>query len=103
MKRCLLGWRDGTFRNYRLKWSTHDTATISKFLYNCKMPNEIHRAIRRLDYLGHWKALEFRTFFYYIGIVILRDYLPNDVYEHFCYYFVQLQFVRLNCIYILLP
>lgn len=83
MKRCLVGWKDGTFRNFRMKWCAQDIANIGNFLLNCKMPSEIHRKVRGLDCLSHWKGLEYRTFFYYIGIVILKKYLPYDVYEHF--------------------
>lgn len=83
MKRCLLGWRDGTFRNFGMKWSANDTLNISKFLRQCKLPSEIHRAVRGLDCLPQWKGLEYRSFFYYIGIVILKKFLPYNVYEHF--------------------
>lgn len=83
MKRCLMGWRDGTFRSFRMKWSAKDAENISTFLLSCKMPLEIHRAVRGLDCLSQWKGLEYRTFLFYIGIVILKDYLPYDVYEHF--------------------
>nr|CAI5867347.1 unnamed protein product [Callosobruchus analis] len=83
MKRCLMGWRDGSFRSFRVKWSATDTKNISEFLLSCKLPLEIHRSVRGLDCLSQWKGLEYRTFFYYIGIVVLKDYLPYDVYEHF--------------------
>lgn len=39
--------------------------------------------MRPLKCIKFWKGLEFRTFLLYIGPVILKDYLPNDVYEHF--------------------
>lgn len=48
-----------------------------------KLPREIHRSVRGLDCLSHWKGLEFRSFLYYIGIVVLKPFLPSDVYEHF--------------------
>lgn len=51
-KRCLMGWRNGNFRNFRLKWSAADTQTITEFLISCKMPLEIHRAVRGLDCLS---------------------------------------------------
>lgn len=83
MKKCLLGWRDGKFGNYRTKWSASDVSNISKKLKQLKMPSEIHRAVRGLDCLAHWKGLEYRTFLHYISIVILKEHLPSDVYEHF--------------------
>lgn len=49
MKRCLLGWRDGSFRNFRMKWCITEIINISTFLLSCKMPSEIHRAVRGFD------------------------------------------------------
>lgn len=83
MKKCLLGWRDGKLGNYRCKWSAKDTSDISQLLVQIKLPREIHRAVRGLDCVGHWKGLEFRSFLYYIGIAVLKPFLPADVYEHF--------------------
>lgn len=83
MKKCLIGWRDGKFGNYRIKWSAQNTSDITKFLIQLKLPSEIHRSVRGLDCISHWKGTEFRSFLLYIGIVILKPFLPQDVYEHF--------------------
>lgn len=83
MKKCLLGWRDGKFAFYRTKWSSKDISEISGLLEQLKMPSEIHRSVRGLDCLSHWKGTEFRTFLHYISIVILKPFLASDVYEHF--------------------
>ncbi|XP_021710176.1 uncharacterized protein LOC110679553 [Aedes aegypti] len=83
MKRHLIGWRDGNMGNYRAKWTAKTTADISKRLKQMKMPAEIHRSVRGLDCLSHWKGTEYRTFFYYLSIVILKPVLPSDIYEHF--------------------
>lgn len=87
MKRCLLGWRDGSFGSYKTKWSYQDITKVSEFLKKCYMPSEIHRAVRGIDCLAHWKGLEYRTFLHYISIVILKYVLPYDVYEHFLLFF----------------
>lgn len=47
------------------------------------MPTEIHRAVRGLDVLAHWKGTEYRTFLLYIGIVVLKSVLSKVVYQHF--------------------
>lgn len=83
MKRHLIGWRDGNMGNYRTKWSAKTTAEVSQRLKQMKMPAEIHRSVRGLDCLAHWKGTEYRTFFYYISIVVLKPVLPSDIYEHF--------------------
>lgn len=50
---------------------------------NNDKPREIHRAIRSLDDLSYWKGTELRSFLLYFGVVVLKDYLPSDVYRHF--------------------
>lgn len=87
MKRCLLGWRDGSFGNYKTKWCARDIMKVTNFLENCRMPSEIHRAVRGLDVLCHWKGTEYRTFLYYLGVVILKDVLPSDVFQHYLKFF----------------
>lgn len=87
MKKCLLGWKDGRFGNFHTKWSAKDINIVSDFLMKCKMPCEMHRAVRGLNCLSHWKGLEFRTFLHYLGIIILKDVLPQDAYEHFLVFF----------------
>ena len=37
--------------------------------------------------MAHWKGLEYRTFLLYVGIVILKEVLSLDVYEHFLLFF----------------
>lgn len=83
MKKCLLGWRDGHFGNYKSKLRASEILKISDWLKNRKMPRELHRAVRGLDCLAHWKGTEFRTFLLYLGIVVLKPFLAPDVYEHF--------------------
>lgn len=51
------------------------------------MPREIHRAIRGLDCLKFWKGTEYRTFGLYLGPVILKDYLSEEIYQHFMLFF----------------
>lgn len=87
MKRFLFGWRDGTFRLSNTKWPAKTTIEVSAYLKECKMPAEIHRTVRGLDCLTHWKGTEYRTFLHYIGIVILKDNLTKDAYVHFCLLF----------------
>lgn len=83
MKRLLVGWRDGNFKNLITKWRADDTLKVTEFLLTCKLPSEIHRSMRGLDELHHWKASEFRSFFYYLSIVILPEFLSKGPYEHF--------------------
>lgn len=94
MKRCLIGWRDGNFGSYTTKLCYRDITLVSDFLVKCKLPVEIHRAMRGLDVLSHWKGTEFRTFLYYISLVILKTVLPDEVYQH---YVIFLRYNNLFC------
>lgn len=87
MKKCLVGWRDGKFGNYKTKWSTREINDLTQMLAECKLPRELHRKVRGLDTLGHWKGLEFRSFLYYLSIVVLKPVLAPDVYAHFLIFF----------------
>lgn len=87
MKRCLTRWRDGGFGCYAVKWCAKDISIVSEFLLRSRMPSEIHRAVRALDCLAHWKGSEYRTFLHYLGIVILKDVLSCDAYYHFLQFF----------------
>lgn len=83
VKRLLTGWRDGYFKNKLLKWPSKTTEELSSKMQTLKLPKELHRNIRGLDCLSFWKALEYRNFLLYYGIVILKGVLRADVYEHF--------------------
>lgn len=83
MKRLLIGWCKGNFGKYITKWSAQAIETVSNFLSKCKLPSEIHRSVRGLDCLFHWKASEYRSFLLYLSIVILPYVLPRDAFRHF--------------------
>lgn len=84
MKRCLKGWVRGDF-NFKSKFSGNDINRLSELLLECNklMPKELHRAVRSIKYLTYWKGLEYRTFLLYLGMVVLKDILSEDIYLHF--------------------
>lgn len=85
-KRFLKHLIDGKL-NMRLKWSSRMKQEISKYLKSVKRPSEIHRQIRGIDELVHWKGTEFRVFLLYTSIVVFRKVLPQKYYQHFLLYF----------------
>lgn len=87
MKRCLMGWRDGTL-GFSSKLCARDIEKISRALLSVKLPSEIHRSMRAMDCLAFWKGVELRNFLNYVGIVVLKDVLATDVYNHFLLLFV---------------
>lgn len=84
MRKCLYGWVYGNY-NFKTKFSGRDIDQISNALKYCNdyRPNEIHRAIRTLKCLKFWKGSEYRTFLLYLGPVILKDFLSNEVYHNY--------------------
>lgn len=85
MKRCLVGWTSGSF-NFNTKWSARDIQAISRRIAEIKSftPKEVHQGrLRDLDSIHFWKGTEFKNFLLYYGPVILKDYLPFEVYQHF--------------------
>ncbi|XP_058125653.1 uncharacterized protein LOC131285520 [Anopheles ziemanni] len=81
MKRLLIGWRDGSLG--KVRWSTSQCSQISKALGNIKLPAEIHRPLRPVVYAGKWKGSEFASFLHYASIVVLKEHLPQECYQHF--------------------
>ncbi|EAT36978.1 AAEL010985-PA [Aedes aegypti] len=82
MRRLLNGWRTGSMTK-RAKWSSTEKAEISEFLVKLRFPKEIHRRMRSLEFVSLWKGLEYRNFLNYVGLVLLKDHLPEKHYQHF--------------------
>lgn len=84
MKNCLLKWL-GIHDKFEYKWTSADIALMNQLLKQCdsEMPSDIHRRVRVLDYIKFWKGTELRTFLLYVGIVVLRQTLRREEYEHF--------------------
>lgn len=84
MKRCLLRWI-GKTKKYERKWNQNLIDSTSQLLLQCneQKPSDIHRAIRDLNTIKHWKGVEFRTILLYAGMVVLQPALNSDEYEHF--------------------
>ncbi|RVE41155.1 hypothetical protein evm_010229 [Chilo suppressalis] len=85
MKRLLIGWRDGNLGKFVTKWCSRNIDVVMIFLLKCKLPSEIHRSVRGIDCLVHWKASEYRSFLFYLSIIILPDVLPRDAFVHFLF------------------
>ncbi|XP_055605845.1 uncharacterized protein LOC129754015 [Uranotaenia lowii] len=102
MKKLLTSWRTGKMTN-KAKWSTFEKAKISEFLVNVRFPSEIHRRMRSLEFVSLWKGLEYRSFLNYVGIVILKSYLPEKYYDNFVYLYCAIRICSANKYKHLLP
>lgn len=69
------------------EWDNLDIYRISLYMRTINKPAEIHRKIRGLDEMSHYKGTEYRTFLLYLSIVILKKYLPEKYYNHYLLYF----------------
>jgi len=73
--------------NKRKKWqlSFNQITHISNFLEQIKsfVPSEFARKPRSLTFIKQWKATEFRQLLFYTGIVVLRQVLNKNLYQHF--------------------
>lgn len=88
MRKLMNGWCHGNY-NYKSKLSAAQNLKLSESLIFCNStrPKEIHRNIRSVKQLKLWKGSEYRTVLMYCGIVVLKDILPLNVYQHFIYLF----------------
>jgi len=84
IRRLLFLWRDGTgyhkpfFSHKLLAEFNEKILTIKEF-----WPSDFNRKPRSLGELERWKATELRSFLLYYGPVILKKYLPDNVYHNF--------------------
>jgi len=46
---------------------------------------EFQRTPEILDFLANYKGTQFRIFLLYVGVFVLKDLLPPDYYQNFCY------------------
>lgn len=92
IKRCLKGWKTGGHNFRDTKLSLDQSNEMSKRLKDSNqfMPSEFHRSIRGLEAINYWKGLEFRTFTLYLGPIVLKDIIPDNIYKHYLLLFCAL-------------
>jgi len=82
MRKLLLHWLEG---EKRVKISAHMAMTISEEIHvlAAHICCEFARKPRSLKHVDRWKAVELRLFLGYIGPLVLRDTIGEDLYHHF--------------------
>uniref|UniRef100_A0AAG5DRP2 Uncharacterized protein n=1 Tax=Anopheles atroparvus TaxID=41427 RepID=A0AAG5DRP2_ANOAO len=81
MKRLVVAWRDGT--QMQTHWLPEDCKEISAMLRKIELPIEIHRKLRPIKFAKFWKGSEYASFLQYASIVVLKEQIPYDAYNHF--------------------
>lgn len=97
MKKLLIMWIKGSTL-FEFKFTKSNLCDLDRivFLANKQMPSDIHRCIRAITVMKYWKGTEFRTFLLYTGIVILKDYLDSEAYDHFLVLFCAIRICSCN-------
>lgn len=77
-------WTTGG-RNFQFKLTNNDLIRINQRFYNASksLPFKIHRKVRPIHSIKHWKATEFRTTLLYVGMVAFKSILRDEEYCHF--------------------
>lgn len=83
MKRLLIAYKDGHNGSDDRKWPSSVVEAMTGILLSIKLPVEIHRAVRGIDCLTHWKASECASFLHYIGVAILKHFVDDNHYQNF--------------------
>ena len=83
VKRIIKYVKEGPYRPCRL--SDTQLSLISDHLISLKdaIPSDFARKPRSLVEYGRWKATEFRQFHLYTGPIVLKKFLPANMYAHF--------------------
>lgn len=82
MKKLLLLWIKGPL-NVRIPNLLVKKISILMLEQSLNQPKEFQRRVRGLDCLANWKATELRTFLIYVGPIVLKDILHDNLYQHF--------------------
>lgn len=86
MKKLLSIWFGGPkipCRHAKLSKDQVNVINQRLSLIKYSLPREFHRKPRPIHDYHFWKATEFRTFLLYIGPVVLKGLLSDDLYNHF--------------------
>lgn len=86
-KRLILAYKDGHNGSDECRWPISVVESMCNILKTIKLPMEIHRQVRGVDCISHWKASECASFLHYIGIVLLKHFINEDHFQNFAILF----------------
>lgn len=89
VKKLITFWtkskRSKIFGNLAVKLRAFQINKISTRLLKTdrRRPIEFHRQVRSLDVFSFWKGTEFRTFLLYVGPIVLKDLVDEQIFQNF--------------------
>lgn len=85
MKRILRIWFG--YKKVRGIFSKEIKDKISAALINLNIykPSEFHRPLRSLDFINFYNGTQLRTFLLYVGPYVLKNNIPDDLFNNFLY------------------
>lgn len=90
MKKLLLLWIKGPL-NVRIPSLLVKKISCLLVEQSFNQPKEFQRRVRGLDCLANWKATELRTFLIYVGPIVLKDILHENLYKHFMWFSIAIR------------
>ena len=61
-----------------------DVETLSKKLQSTSLPHDFKRKLRSIKEFNKWKANEKQTLFLHVGLPLLKELLPSELFYHHC-------------------
>lgn len=69
-------------------WRPSERARVTENIIrlSTNFPKDFKRKLCGLDEMDHWKAKQFRQFLLYLAPLVLKDFLPQSLYNHFVHF-----------------
>lgn len=69
-------------------WRPSDRGRISQAIKDLSIhfPSEFRRRLRGINDIENWKAKQYRQFLLYLAPLVLKDFLPVSLYNHFTHF-----------------
>lgn len=71
---------------------------VVELLLSLHPPKFVHRMIRSLEETAFWKVSEFKTWFFYYSIPILKQFLWIEYFEHYFKFVTRLSYLNASSI-----
>ena len=81
--RRLSKWFDGTCPS-GVKLNSDEKGELSRKLVSTLLPHDFKRKLRQIEEFKKWKANEKQTMFLHVGLPVLKNLLPPEIFHHHC-------------------